>query len=410
MHADPGQRPLGLQFLEADRPLRQRCRVRGHDHHRVPDRLHDAGLVGERGLDALDEALDGVQRVLLAGLLGQPGVAGEVGEGDRHAQATEVQVGRVLRITLQVTDNVLLDEVGEEALVQVVHDRSRQRQQVAREVLHLLGHLQPGNAVADQGLVHVEMKEPDLGVGDRPQRLAVDAHELQEGDGRQPGIDDRRDVAQQLQVVLGDGLELHLGDAHGRPDTLDHRRLEARLPRCLREGVRPVGAREHVLHVAEGQATALGRLAQGLQRIPAVAQPGDDAGVGHRRRRPAVVAQGDDLVAHPAAQGRGLDVDLRRNLRERGELSHGEKTAESPFRRPRRTRAMRPASLVGGVRLTGDALPGPEPRLPDLLVPSGLLLERDPVNRNRCSRTKIRRPGADTPPRPVPGSARTPAW
>ena len=41
-------------------------------------------------------------------------------------------------------DHVLLDEVLEEAAVDVVHDRRGERQQVAREVLHLLGHLRPG--------------------------------------------------------------------------------------------------------------------------------------------------------------------------------------------------------------------------------------------------------------------------
>ena len=43
----------------------------------------------------------------------------------------------------------------------------------------------PGDAVADQRLVHVEVEEPDLGVGDLRERLAVDAHELQEGDERE---------------------------------------------------------------------------------------------------------------------------------------------------------------------------------------------------------------------------------
>ena len=274
------------------------------DHHGVADRLDHARVVGQRGLDVLDEALDRVEGVLVAGLLGEAGVAGQVGEGDRHAQATEVEV-RVLGVDLEVADHVLLDEVREEALVEVVHDRRRERQQVARQALHLLGHLQARDAVADQRLVHVEMEQAHLGVGDRPQRLSVDAHELQEGDGRQAGVDDRREVAQQLQVVLGDGLELLLGETHRRPDALDHRRTRApsRAPprrACTRR--RGAGTCPPCSRTPAGR--TLRGLAQRLQRIAARTQAGDDACVGDGGRCPAVVAQRDDLVAHPAAQRR----------------------------------------------------------------------------------------------------------
>ena len=90
--------------------------------------------------DGLDEALDDVERLLLPRLLGQPRVAGEVGEGDRHAQAPEVE--HLLRVHLEVADDVLLDEVLQEALVQAVHHGAGQRHQVAREALHLLGDLE----------------------------------------------------------------------------------------------------------------------------------------------------------------------------------------------------------------------------------------------------------------------------
>src|SRR3712207_7654459 len=56
-----------------------------------------------------------------------------------QAQAAEIEVAA--RVGLEVADDVLLDEVLQVALVQVVHDRRRERQQVAREPLHLLGHL-----------------------------------------------------------------------------------------------------------------------------------------------------------------------------------------------------------------------------------------------------------------------------
>ena len=72
-------------------------------------------------------------------------------------------------------DHVLLDEVLEEAPVDVVHDRRGEREQVAREVLHLLGHLQAGHALAHERLVHVEVEQAHLGVGDLGERLPVHA-------------------------------------------------------------------------------------------------------------------------------------------------------------------------------------------------------------------------------------------
>ena len=128
------------ELLEADRPVGERADVGADDHHLVADRLHDARVVGQRVLDRLGEALDGVDGLLVAQLLGQARVAGEVGEGDRDAQAAEV--ARALEVDLHVPDDVLLDEVREEALVHRVHDRRGERQHLAREALHLLGHLQ----------------------------------------------------------------------------------------------------------------------------------------------------------------------------------------------------------------------------------------------------------------------------
>ena len=123
------------------KPTAQSTSARGigaDDHHLVADRLDHARVVGQRELDVLDEALDGVDRLLLALLLGQARVAGEVGERDRHPQAAEVEL-RAVEVGLHVADDVLLDEVREEALVHAVHDRRGERQQLARELLHLLG-------------------------------------------------------------------------------------------------------------------------------------------------------------------------------------------------------------------------------------------------------------------------------
>jgi len=71
--------------------------------------------------------------------------------------------------------------------VDVLHDRRGQRQQLAGQALHLLGHLQAGNPVAHQQLVDVQVEQAHLGVGQLGQRLAVDPHELQEGHQRESG-------------------------------------------------------------------------------------------------------------------------------------------------------------------------------------------------------------------------------
>ena len=53
-------------------------------------------------------------------------------------------------------------------------------------MLHLLGHLEAGHALTHQRLVHVDVEEPHLGVGDLRERLPVHAAELQEGDDGKP--------------------------------------------------------------------------------------------------------------------------------------------------------------------------------------------------------------------------------
>ena len=92
VHADARQRALVVRGLEGHRPVGQRAGVRADDHHLVADRLDHARVRGKRVGDVLDEALDDPDRLLLPGLLGQPRVAGEVGERDRHVQAAEVEL------------------------------------------------------------------------------------------------------------------------------------------------------------------------------------------------------------------------------------------------------------------------------------------------------------------------------
>ena len=103
---------------------------------------------------------------------------------------------------LEVADDVLLDEVLQPALVDVVHDRRREREQLRGQSFHLLGDLEALDPVADQRLVDVQVEELDLRVGDPRQRLPVDADELQEGHEREAGRQHGRHVAQQPDVVL----------------------------------------------------------------------------------------------------------------------------------------------------------------------------------------------------------------
>ena len=69
----------------------------------------------------------------------------------------------------------------------------------------------PGDAVAHERLVDVEVEEADLGVGDLRERLPVHAHELEEGDEREARGEHGGDVAQELQVVLVEPVELARG-------------------------------------------------------------------------------------------------------------------------------------------------------------------------------------------------------
>ena len=62
------------------------------------------------------------------------------------------------------------------------------------------------DAVAHERLVDVEMEEAHLGVGHLRERLPVDAHELQQRDEREAGRQHGGDVAQQLEVVVGEAL------------------------------------------------------------------------------------------------------------------------------------------------------------------------------------------------------------
>ena len=127
---------------------------------------------------------------------------------------------------LHVADHVLLDEEAQVAVVQVLGQRRRQRQDVGGEVAHLRRHLQLGDGVADQRFVHVEVEEADLGVGDPPHRLHVDADQLQEGDQREAGGEHPGAVAQRRGVGRGEVALLSLRGAEDDEDPFDQLRLQ----------------------------------------------------------------------------------------------------------------------------------------------------------------------------------------
>ena len=218
-------------------------------------------------------------------------------------------IGRWLRperrrsqLALHVADDVLLEEEAQVTRVQVVDHRRGQGQQVAGQLPHLLGHLQLRHAVADQRFMHVEVKEPHLGVGDAPQRLGVDADELQEGDeweasGEHPGA-----VAKSLHVVgVEQTLALQRG-AEDDEDALDQFGLEAGLRGHLLDGDLLLGLGEEVLGEAEGEPALAARPLQLLQRVPALTHPRDHPSLRRGRRGPAPLAHRQHLLLGPALQ------------------------------------------------------------------------------------------------------------
>jgi len=243
--------------------------------------------LGQGALHALHETLHVRERLLLALLLGEARVPGQVAEGDGHAHAAEVAA---LQVDLHVPDHVLLHEVLEEALVDVVHDRRGQRQQVPGQGLHLLGHLQAGHPLAHQGLVHVDVEQADLGVSDLREGLPVDPRELEEGDQREARPEHRRDVLKRLHVFVAQRLQGGRRQAAGGPEALDQRGLEAGGLGGVLEAVGPLAPREGVLDEAVGEPPLVARLPQARQRVAASTQTSDDPGVGDRRRAPAALA------------------------------------------------------------------------------------------------------------------------
>ena len=183
-------RGCGRSWKRARKPTAHSVSVAGlrrDDHHLVADRLHDRRLGGQRRLDRVDEALDHVERLLVALLLGVAGEPGQVDEAERHRDPRQA-AARPADVGLHVADDVLLDVEAQVAVVHVLHQRAGDGEQVGRQVAHLLGDLERRHLLLHQRLVDVEVEEADLGVGDPADRLGVDADQLQEGDEREAGL------------------------------------------------------------------------------------------------------------------------------------------------------------------------------------------------------------------------------
>ena len=308
---------------------------------------------GSVSCDRLDEALDDLERLLLARLLGQPRVAREVGERDRRraARPSSASVGLEPRGgRRRPARGSAAASAGARASMIGAASGSSSR----GEARHLLGDLQARRAVADHRLVDEEVEELDLGVGDLRQRLAVDAHELQEGDEREPGVEHRRHVAQQLQVVLGDALERRRPRS---PAALQIRSISAGSSpvsrAASRERVRaPAGGREEVLEVAVGEPARLrGARAAASSECPRA-----------RRRATSRACASAAGVHSPSPSGTIPSATQRRSVagghvepagdvgERRDPASTPRMKAAGPRSWSRRLRAMRPAASAGGVR------------------------------------------------------------
>ncbi len=115
-----------------------------------------------------------------------------------------------------MTDDVLLDEVLQVALVDLVEHRRSEREHVTRERVHLLGGLDPGRPRSHQRLVDIQMEQAHLGIGDLGHRLAIYPDQLQQSHEREARIEHRGDVAQHLKLVLRHRARSARGGAQAR--------------------------------------------------------------------------------------------------------------------------------------------------------------------------------------------------
>ena len=274
----------------------------------------------------------------------------------------------------------------------------------------------PGDAVAHQRLVHVEVEEPHLGVGDLRERLAVDAHELQEGDEREAGAEHRGDVAQQLQVVLAE-LVARASRPGSRPRcqirSISAGSSPVSLARPPRACSVAVAAREAGPRCSRRRAGRTpSALADLLQRVPALAQARDDPRVGDAPRASSGRRQRHEPVVDPAAQrrrarrragGRPRRASARRH---RPEDESGGTVGRGPAACGQCGPLPRPAAFVRRRRLAGAS--GPH-------FPAYCLVRVREVYSSAHPRVNADAFGSDDEvrvlaPRRARGSARRPAW
>ena len=176
------------------------------------------------------------------------------------------------------------------------------------------------DAVADQRLVHEQVEELHLGVGDRGERLAVHAHELQEGDEREA----RRRAPPPCSAAAARRrrrsrlVERAGGEAGRGPDAPDQLGLEPALARRLLAGSSSPRRREQLLHVAVGEPAAAARR-RGARRASARAR------AGARRSAPGPPPPASSSPSRsgtmpsraPAPQGVGRHVERAGDLAQR---------------------------------------------------------------------------------------------
>ncbi len=165
----------------------------------------------------------------------------------------------------------------------------------------LLGGLHPGVPRAHQRLVDVEVEQPDLGVGDPGDRLAVHADQLQQRDEREAGFEHAGDVAQQLQLVGAHPV----GRRRAEPETAQHPHDERLVETGLRRGELErdplLLEREQLLQESVGEPPVPGRAGELLERVTARPHARDDAGLADRGGGPFAPVLGDQPAALPGA-------------------------------------------------------------------------------------------------------------
>src|SRR5215207_2125252 len=299
--AHPRLGPLLEQAEEPDRPLGERHGVRGDDHHLVADRLDDERLGWKRRLNSLDESLHEVERLLIPLLLRVTGEPGQVDEAERHLDPAQLALPRELG--LHVADDVLLDVEAQVALVDLLHQWRRDREEVSRESLHLLRHLKRVDPLPDEGLVDVQVEQPHLRLGDLANRLGVDPDELEQRHQWKPCPQDVPDVLHRHDVLLVEGSLEGGGRTQQRHHPLDQGLLEARPLRRFQTRHVALAPRKEVLDVAERQTAFANRAAQLGERMPPFAQPAHDPGLSRRGGGPPPAPDRDHPCLDPPLQG-----------------------------------------------------------------------------------------------------------